>query len=109
MQKVNLLAIPLDVNYIFGKKKGALQLGLGLTFISSRSQGRAYTSNDLDIIGGEAYNNQSSGGFAGFLNINYITRSLGNGFMFRAAFTPIIYPVILPAIGLSFGYNFQKK
>ncbi|HEX8333229.1 MAG TPA: hypothetical protein VF622_11430 [Segetibacter sp.] len=107
-QNVNLLTIPVDVNYIFGKKKGALQLGVGLTYISSRSQGRSYTFNDLDIIGGETYNYQSNG-FAAFLNVSYITRSLGNGFMFRAALTPVIYPVILPSIGLSFGYNFQKR
>jgi hypothetical protein len=105
---VNLLAIPLDVNYIFGKKKGALQLGVGLTYICSRSLGRSYTFNNLDIIGGETYNLQSNG-FAAFLNVSYITRSLGNGFMFRAALTPIIYPIIFPNVGLSFGYNFQKK
>jgi hypothetical protein len=106
--KVSLLTIPLDVNYIFGKKKGALQLGVGLTYVSSRSQGSTYTFNELDIIGGETYNYQSNG-FAAFLNVSYLSRQLGNGFMFRSAFTPMIYPAIIPALGLSFGYNFQKQ
>jgi hypothetical protein len=107
-QNVNLLAIPLDINYIFGNRKGALQLGFGLTYISARSLGRAYTFDNLDIIGGETFNYQSNG-FIALLNISYITRAFGNGFMFRTALTPIIYPAIYPGIGISFGYNFQKK
>lgn len=107
-QSIKTLAIPVDVNYLFGKKKGAIEVGAGLTWFSSRVNGANYNFNNLEIIGGEVYNIQSNG-FIGFLNIGYRRRSLNNGLMYKVVASPIIYPVFFLTLGFAIGYNFQKK
>lgn len=106
-QTIRLSAIPFDINYLLGKKKNALELGVGATLFSSRLNGERYNTNNPDVIGLEAFNIQSNG-FIGFINIAYRYRTLNNGFMFKASFSPIIVPVFVPFFGISFGYHFQK-
>jgi hypothetical protein len=106
-QTINLLAIPADINYLIGKRRGALELGIGATYVSSRSMGRTYTFDNLEVLGGGAYNIKSNGVFA-FMNFVYRHRSLNNGFMYKAGFSPIIFPAFFLTIGIAVGYNFQK-
>jgi hypothetical protein len=107
-ENIRLTAIPLDVNYLLGKRKGALELGIGTTFFAARLNGNAYSFDDTDKVGLEPFSIQSNG-FVGFVNLAYRYRSIKNGFMFKAAFTPIIIPKLLPFLGISIGYHFQKK
>lgn len=107
-EKITTIAIPVDVNYLVGKKRGALELGVSVTYIGSWSNGSRYTYNDPEGFGVEPFDLQSNG-VIGFLNTAYRYRSPGNGFFFKAGLTTIIYPVVLPYIGISLGYHFQKK
>lgn len=102
------IAIPVELNYLFGKRRSALELGIGITYVSSRYQGNAYTYNDVDFIGGEPFNITSNGLFASVI-IGYRYRSVDNGFLFRLGFMPIVIPEVFPAIGVSFGYSFKRK
>ena len=106
-QTIRLSAIPFDINYLLGKKKNALELGVGATLFSLKLNGERYNTNNSDFIGLEAFNIQSNG-LIGFVNIAYRYRTLDNGFMFKASFSPIIVPVFFPLIGISVGYHFQK-
>lgn len=102
------VAIPVDINYLIGKRKGALELGLSATYIATWDKGSQYTYNDLDGLGLEPFNLRSNG-VIGFLNCAYRYRPAGNGLFLKAGLTTIIYPETLPYIGLSIGYHFQKN
>lgn len=87
-------AIPLNVNYIIGKKRSGLEAGLGLT-----------PSFTFHTVSGNSQN-VTLGGFA---NINYRLQPLKEGLLFRLGFTPFFdrnefEPLYLSA---SVGYGFK--
>ena len=101
-------ALPVDINYLVGRRRSALELGAGATFVSSRYKGTKYNYNELEFYGSEAFNITPNGLF-GYINLGYRYRSIANGLLFRITFTPIIVPEFLPGIGLSLGYSFKRK
>lgn len=104
---------PLEVNYLMGKKKSKLELGVGAN-LGSYSEKRTF------MVYNEAQNtledrsiSQSTFGYYFFSNIGYRYQST-KGFLFRVGISPSFSfkgkhalekkPFILPYIG--FGYSF---
>lgn len=94
-----ILTIPLEINYLAGKRRSALEAGLGLTplFISTKIK------LDDEKFGG------SGSGTNGFLSLGYRYQPINKGFLFRINWTPIInsYGFSPAWFGISFGFGFR--
>jgi hypothetical protein len=104
----SLLGLPFAVNYLFGSKRGFLELGLGATWlrvkakVTSQAQPPDETVDIpiLDINVKEAI-------VIGTLNIGYRYMPYESGIMFRAVIAPLIAGnEVIPSVGLSVGYKF---
>src|ERR1700761_4657410 len=91
----SVFSIPLQVNYLIGKKNSFLEFGAGTTFLYS--QGRAGNVFDFDDVTG----------FIGTATIGYRFLERNGGINFRVEFTPIFSDEgITPGGGVSIGYTF---
>jgi hypothetical protein len=85
--RISFTAIPIVLNYLFGKRKGFLELGVGATYFKFKGE-----SNSISTI--ERYQeetfNQSFGSIIGSFNIGYRHVPYKNGFMYRVALTPLL-------------------
>lgn len=109
----SILSIPLQVNYLLGRKGKYLELGLGATFAS-------YSGEDsFSFLGKNSiytYNNSSSSRHRqstvlGTTTVGYRSQPVNGGFNFRASINPVFNsggfnPFFF---GLSFGYTFKNK
>ncbi|MFQ5865286.1 MAG: hypothetical protein ACE5IW_08680 [bacterium] len=94
-ENVNVTIVPVTANYLVGKGKHKLELGLGALFV--------FADRDFDEQGG-AVDEQ---GVAGTATFGYRFQPLNGGFVFRIGFTPIFTDNgFAPWGGLSFGYGF---
>jgi hypothetical protein len=104
--KLKSTIIPFNMNYLFGKKKGFFELGLGATYIFLRFNGRELTSQEVENLQTDFYKGNLATIF-GTLNIGYRHVPYGKGIMYRFTFTPLlIATLIIPSIGISVGYKF---
>ncbi len=92
----SILTLPVQVNYLLGKKSKYFEVGLGATFINIGGNDRGYLSLD-DVTG-----------TIGTMTFGYRYQPEDGGFHFRAAITPIFNSsAFLPYFaGIGFGYTF---
>lgn len=107
--------IPAEINYLIGKHRNYLEVGLGASFLIYKA--RVYEDNGFP---GNDYHEQTNLGLLGYANVGYRHVSK-KGFLFRAGITPMV-PIsadlsnnrnnyetdhtlyVIPYIG--FGYSF---
>lgn len=92
---VGYLAIPATCNYLIGKRRHALEMGVGATLFHLSASG---TSNNNFVSG-------SGTALLPHANFGYRYQALNDGFTFRLALTPFIGAG--PFAGISFGFNFK--
>jgi hypothetical protein len=118
----NLLTIPVQLNYLLGKKGKYFEVGLGATFGSMNNRSRSFRTvtdnsngetityllpdDDSDVLG---VNYNRSSGFIGTMTLGYRYQPLTSGFSFRGYINPVLdrHEFIPYFFGLSFGYTFQ--
>lgn len=101
-QSVSVFATPIEVNYIFGKKRHGLVTGVGAipTFASSSFERSINGSNlegkNLDIVGG-------------FLTLGYRFTPIKKGITVQVNYTPSFYKdrISDTFTGISIGYAFK--
>jgi hypothetical protein len=103
--RISFTAIPIVLNYLFGKRKGFLELGVGATYFK-------FTGKATGIASVESYQEEtfkeSFGSIIGSFNIGYRHVPYQNGFMYRVALTPLlIEDTFVPFIGIGLGYHFN--
>lgn len=109
--KAILNIVPLVASYLIGKKRNALELGLGTTFLYARLKnlkGSDFSSIDVgnDVL------DEPLKAFTICLTsvVGYRYTSLRNGLIFRAGIAPYIgFGSFNFNIGISVGYHFQRN
>ncbi len=96
-KSLNILTIPLAINNIIGKRRSALETGVGITPVIISEENPSYSQSIVQK------------GVAGFLNVGYRFQPIKNGFLFKINWTPVISGgTIEPRwFGISFGYGFK--
>lgn len=91
------VAVPVQLNYLAGSKGQYLEVGAGLTYVSSS------LSNFFDVNS----TNTTESTFAGTLALGFRKQPFGKkGLTWRIAFTPFIKNGFIPSGGASIGYRF---
>ena len=104
--RATLIIVPMQLNYLIGAKRGALELGAGGT--SLIATGKLDTANNYYFENFKKRDNYFY--FSPTITIGYRYTSLKNGLMFRVSVTPALFDgEILPSVGLSLGYAFTKN
>ena len=102
--RITFTAVPIVLNYLIGKRKGFLELGIGATYFKFTGKATGFAS--VESYQQETFS-ESFGSIIGSFNIGYRHVPYKNGFMYRVAFTPLIVStVVLPFIGIGLGYHF---
>lgn len=106
---VSLVGLPFGINYLFGEKRGFLELGLGATWLRGKIRARAGQPTPVD----ETYNipladiDAKGAIIVGVFNIGYRYMPYDNGLMFRATLSPVVVTdQVVPFVGFSLGYKF---
>ncbi len=103
--EIKFTAIPIVLNYLFGKRKSFLELGVGATYFKFNGKTTGVASVEtyqLEIF------KEKFGYIFGTFNIGYRHVPYKGGFMYRIAFTPLlISDVFVPFFGFGFGYHFK--
>jgi hypothetical protein len=103
--RIRFTAIPVVLNYLFGKKKGFLELGIGATYF--KFNGESTSISTIERYQEETFR-QSFGSIIGTFNVGYRHVPYNKGFMYRVALTPLlIEDSFVPFIGLGLGYHFN--
>lgn len=103
--RISFTAIPVVLNYLFGKRKGFLELGIGATYF--KFIGRATGIASIESYQQETFK-ESFGSVIGNFNIGYRHVPYKRGFMYRVAFTPLLVEdTFVPFIGIGLGYHFN--
>ncbi|BAU53170.1 hypothetical protein [Mucilaginibacter gotjawali] len=96
-------SVPVQLNYLLGKKSKYFEAGLGATWVYFRAPGNVYS----DII----YFNRTRGGNStvlGTMTFGYRYQPVDGGFSFRASFNPLFNSSNFePYVGISLGYTFK--
>lgn len=94
---VRVITVPLGINYLLGKEKNFLELGMGVTFVGLTDTQLVSANSVLPAVG--AVN--------GFFNLGY-RRVFGSGFMVKAGISPLFnseeFSYLWPHLG--FGFHF---
>jgi hypothetical protein len=103
--RILFTAVPIVLNYLYGKKKGFLELGVGATYFN-------FIGEQTGLASVESYKvetfKDSFGSIIGTFNIGYRHVPYKSGFMYRVAFTPLLLDnIVLPFIGIGLGYHFK--
>jgi hypothetical protein len=103
--RISFTAVPVMLNYLFGKRKGFLEVGVGATYFKFKSNSTGKTS--IETYQEETFK-ESFGSIIGSFNVGYRHVPYKNGFMYRVAFTPLLLnDVFVPFIGIGLGYHFN--
>jgi hypothetical protein len=103
--EIKFTAIPIVLNYLFGKKKDFLELGVGATYFKFNGKTTGVASVETYQI--EVFKEKFSYIFGTF-NVGYRHVPYKAGFMYRVAFTPLlISDTFIPFFGLGLGYHFK--
>jgi hypothetical protein len=102
---IKIIAVPIVLNYLFGKRKGFLELGIGATYFKFKGKETGVASVEEYKI--ETFK-ESFGSIIGSFNIGYRHVPYKAGFMYRVAFTPLLVSdFVLPFFGFGLGYHFK--
>jgi hypothetical protein len=100
---VSYFALPFAINYLFGRRKDFLELGIGATYIYATAKGRQITHEPYDI----QVLNQEVLSLFGNLNIGYRHVPYKKGISYSAGITPIFGGASLNFwLGFGIGYHF---
>jgi hypothetical protein len=103
--RISFTAVPVVLNYLFGKRKGFLELGVGATYF--KFTGKATGTASVESYQQETFK-ESFGSIIGSFNIGYRHVPYKNGFMYRVAFMPLlIADNLVPFLGIGLGYHFK--
>jgi hypothetical protein len=103
--RISFTAVPLVLNYLFGNRKGFLELGVGATYF--KFDGESTSIASVERYKEETFR-ESFGSIIGSFNIGYRHVPYKNGFMYRAALTPLLIEgTFVPFIGVGLGYHFN--
>lgn len=93
--------IPLSLNYLLGKNNKFFEIGLGTTFIASKSNGSYFFEDDNSQV-------EKNSHVIGTMSFTYRVQPVDSGFSFRAGITPIFDGAFfMPYFGgISLGYTF---
>ena len=102
--RITFTAVPIVLNYLIGKRKGFLELGIGATYF--KFTGKGTTTASIESYQQETFKD-SFGSIIGSFNIGYRHVPYKNGFMYRVAFTPLLVStIVVPFVGIGLGYHF---
>lgn len=103
--KISFRAFPFQLNYLFGKRKGFLELGVGSTFISPKVSGPGTANIDPELIEGF---NQTVRSVVGTFTIGYRHTPYNGGVMYKIAYVPLLVNGnLIPFFGFGLGYHFK--
>jgi hypothetical protein len=103
--RISFTAIPIVLNYLFGKRKNFLELGVGATYF--HFIGKATGIASIESYKEETFK-ETFGSIIGSFNIGYRRVPYKGGFMYRVAFTPLLVDnLLVPFIGIGLGYHFK--
>lgn len=95
----SLTTIPLQVNYLLGKKNKFFEIGVGATYLSLNDK---QPNGDTDIL---TFDDDTT--FVGALTFGYRYQPIDGGFSFRGSFNPLFNSnSFVPYFGISLGYAF---
>lgn len=109
-QEINLAkeyALPIEVNYIYGKYRNGIEIGIGLSVIYMD-----FLEDDYDFAIGSFYlvefTREQNKQVFGFLNIGYRFQALSNGLILKANWTPLFNKngIFANYSGIAIGYKF---
>ena len=108
--KIKLFTVPLEVNYVFGKKRFSFEIGYSLTYINMTE------SSSFSLFNPQyTYTNESESFFVSYLPVGFRLKPKTNGFMLKFNLGPLInYSApnifyeekIQVWLGLAMGYSF---
>ena len=100
-----LITMPLELNYLIGKKRSSLLTGVGILPIYASVQG----NGTIKATGEKAFIDANGFGFGGYLSLGYRFQPLRNGFMFQINWNPLITKAGFSPkwFGVSLGYGFK--
>jgi hypothetical protein len=94
----SVVTVPVQLNYLLGKKDKYFEIGLGATYASFNS-GSDFFSNGSKPL--------TASTVLGTMTFGYRYQPVDGGFNFRASFNPIFYSSnFVPFGGVSVGYTF---
>jgi hypothetical protein len=105
--RATITAIPVQVNYLLGKKRGALELAAGVTPLFARLNFNTNAANSSFSF----FNEEVRDFYLAPMGVvSYRFTSLNNGFMFRVSLQPsITYGEFYLGAAFSAGYHFAHK
>lgn len=101
--------LPIEVNYIYGKHRNGIELGIGLLLVQMEWE---FLDDNYDFTISSFYlaefSREQNKHVFGFLNIGYRFQTLSNGLILKANWTPLFTKKGYYAqnFGLSVGYKF---
>jgi hypothetical protein len=94
----SVVTVPVQLNYLLGKKDKYFEVGLGATYASFNSGSDFFSNGNKPLTASTVL---------GTMTFGYRYQPVDGGFNFRASFNPIFYSSnFVPYFGLSFGYTF---
>lgn len=99
--------VPLEINYILGKYRNGIDLGLGTLFYFIDFSDRSGNIS-LELTPLVEFTPENNKEWLGFLSLGYRFQALSNGLVFRATWNPLFNKngFIANHTGLSIGYKF---
>lgn len=100
-----LITMPIECNYLIGKKRSSLLTGIGILPIYASVEG----NGTIEETGERAFIDANGFGFGGYLSLGYRFQPLRNGFMFQINWNPLISKAGFSPkwLGISIGYGFK--
>lgn len=101
----SLVTIPLEVNYLIGKRRSAFETGAGILTLYGTSNGAIVNQNTNNIV---TYDAKGFDFGAIYLKLGYRFQPLKNGITFNFAYTPLINAAgFQHYFGLGLGFSFR--
>jgi hypothetical protein len=101
----SLVTIPLEVNYLIGKRRSAFETGVGILNYYSTSNGAIIKQNTNNVV---TYDAKGFDFGAVYLKLGYRFQPLKNGVTFNVAYTPLINGAgFQHCFGLGLGFSFK--
>jgi hypothetical protein len=101
----SLVTLPLEVNYVIGKKRSALETGVGILNFYGKSDGIINKQNTNNVV---SYQAKGFDFGAIYLKLGYRFQPLTNGITFNFAYTPLINAAgFQHYFGLGLGFSFR--
>ena len=102
---LGIITLPIEVNYLIGKRRSAFETGVGLLSVYGTASGNI-ANNSTSATESFSYKGFSTGTV--FLKMGYRFQPMNNGLTFNIAYTPLINSKGFQHwIGLGVGFSFK--